>query len=593
MHKLLVICAHLPSMMTPQDRTAHQKGNLLSCLAGILTGFSLCILMPASMALQTNTAQWGLTFWQWILVLSIIAILTSCCSFYATKISYFAGLGYMRSTQLLVGNKVVRLPLGWFDVKSSGRLSKLVTGEMMSSGQAVAYFIGMFYQNVLATLIFCLSTWLWNWKLGAVLTLTIPVMFLLMMAGHALVGKGHQMTHPAEEELAARIVEFGRCQAALRACHVNASYKELDESFAKSRSTGIKSMWISILGNILSGMSMQLVIVSLILTAVGLCTAGITTPLEAVIAIGVALRFAVLLSDVSNNILGLEERYEAIVDTNATMEAAELSVPQNAGMLPEDGSLELENVSFTYASNTASSSSQQQPMVINNMSFKVPESNMLAIVGPSGCGKTTLFKLIARFYDTTKGSVKIGGVDVRNLSSETLFKQVSFVFQDVYLFNDSLRNNILIARPHASEEDLINACELAGVTEIVKRLPDGWDTPCGEGGRALSGGERQRVSIARALLKQAPIVLFDEATSALDAENEANIVRSMQQLRKTSTVIAIAHKLETIKMADSIVVLSNQGTIAQQGTHEQLLASQGEYKKFWDKRVSSTTWKLA
>ena len=161
------------------------------------------------------------------------------------------------------------------------------------------------------------------------------------------------------------------------------------------------------------------------------------------------------------------------------------------------------------------------------------------------------------------------------------------------MFNDSLRNNILIARPHASEEDLINACELAGVTEIVKRLPDGWDTPCGEGGRALSGGERQRVSIARALLKQAPIVLFDEATSALDAENEANIVRSMQQLRKTSTVIAIAHKLETIKMADSIVVLSNQGTIAQQGTHEQLLASQGEYKKFWDKRVSSTTWKLA
>ena len=170
---------------------------------------------------------------------------------------------------------------------------------------------------------------------------------------------------------------------------------------------------------------------------------------------------------------------------------------------------------------------------------------------------------------------------------------VSFVFQDVYLFNDTLRNNVLLARPDTSDSDIERVADLAGVTEIVKRLPDGWDTVCGESGRALSGGERQRVSIARALLKQAPIVLFDEATSALDAENEANIVKSIEELRKSSTVIAVAHKLETIKMADKIIVLNASGSIKEEGTHDELLALNGAYADFWGKRVLSAQWKLA
>lgn len=226
-------------------------------------------------------------------------------------------------------------------------------------------------------------------------------------------------------------------------------------------------------------------------------------------------------------------------------------------------------------------------------SFTVPANKMFAIVGPSGCGKTTIIKLIARFYDVNGGNICIGDIDLRDFTTEDLFKQVSFVFQDVYLFNDSLKNNILMAKPDTSERELNEIADLAGVTEMIQRLPDGWNTLCGEGGRALSGGERQRVSIARALLKHAPIVLFDEATSALDAENETNIVRSIETLRKRSTLIVVAHKLETIQMADEIIVLNKEGHIAEVGSHEKLLAKNGAYKEFWDKRNASSQWKLA
>ena len=228
--------------------------------------------------------------------------------------------------------------------------------------------------------------------------------------------------------------------------------------------------------------------------------------------------------------------------------------------------------------------------ILRGVDLDVPEGSMVAIVGPSGCGKTTMLKLIARFYDVDDGAVRIGGVDVRDMTTEDLFARVSFVFQDVYLFNDTLRNNVLMANPDASEEQLRAVADLAGVTEVVERLPGGWETLCGEGGRSLSGGERQRVSIARALLKQAPIVLLDEATSALDAENEKNVVRSIETLKRRSTLIVVAHKLETVRMADKIVVMDSSGKVAETGTHNELIALEGEYKDFWDKRNASSQW---
>jgi ATP-binding cassette subfamily B protein len=218
---------------------------------------------------------------------------------------------------------------------------------------------------------------------------------------------------------------------------------------------------------------------------------------------------------------------------------------------------------------------------------------MCALVGPSGCGKTTIAKLVARFYDVDRGVVRVGGDDVRDQRTEDLMAQLSMVFQDVYLFDDTLEANIRVGDPNASGDEVREAARLAGVTEIVERLPRGWETPVGEGGHALSGGERQRVSIARALLKRAPIVLLDEATSALDPENEANVLASMERLRETSTLLVIAHKLETIRTADQIVVLDDTGRIAQRGTHEELVGAPGRYRDFCRAREAAAGWRLA
>ncbi len=205
--------------------------------------------------------------------------------------------------------------------------------------------------------------------------------------------------------------------------------------------------------------------------------------------------------------------------------------------------------------------------VLRNISFDVPRKSLTALVGPSGSGKTTVTRLISRFYDVDSGVVRVGGVDVRDLTSADLMSQLSLVFQDVYLFDDTLIANIRLGRPEATDEEVFDVARIAGVAEIVERLPrGGWDTRVGEGGTALSGGERQRVSIARALLKRAPVVLLDEATAALDPENEAHVQRAMQELARESTLLVIAHKLSTVVAADQIIVLGDDGSIVEVGT---------------------------
>lgn len=290
-----------------------------------------------------------------------------------------------------------------------------------------------------------------------------------------------------------------------------------------------------------------------------------------------------MLEGIVSSTVAMEDRRQIVEQIDRIMHLPELSVPAVSAPLTKPGSVNLSSVNFGYEKNTP---------ILRDITFGVPRSGMCAIVGPSGSGKTTIAKLICRFYDPDSGIISVGGPDVKDQRTEQLMEQVSMVFQDVYLFDDTLSANIKIGNENATEEEVRWAADLAGVTEITKRLPRGWDTPVGEGGSSLSGGERQRVSIARALVKKAPIVLLDEATSALDAENEANITRTYQELRKNSTLIVIAHKLETIRKADQVIVLSKDGSIVERGTHEQLIAQSGAYKHFWDLRIQASNWKL-
>lgn len=258
-------------------------------------------------------------------------------------------------------------------------------------------------------------------------------------------------------------------------------------------------------------------------------------------------------------------------------------IDENGREIPlEQFDITFENVSFAY---------EQDTPILKNVSFNIPQNTMTAIVGPSGGGKTTISRLIARFWDVQDGSIKIGGHDVREFSCDGLLQYISMVFQNVYLFHDTIENNIKFGVPNASHEQVIEAAKKACCHDFIMALPQGYQTLVGEGGATLSGGEKQRVSIARAILKDAPIILLDEATASVDPENEMEIQMAIDALIQNKTLIVIAHRLPTIKNADQILVVDSGG-IAQKGTHQELLSQEGIYKRYWNIRENAKVWRI-
>ncbi|MEM8863595.1 MAG: ABC transporter ATP-binding protein, partial [Chloroflexota bacterium] len=272
----------------------------------------------------------------------------------------------------------------------------------------------------------------------------------------------------------------------------------------------------------------------------------------------------------------------------ALLEVESLEVKQPAQTLTSFD-IAFEDVDFAYAPENEGEEGEQ---VLRNVSFRLPAKSLTALVGESGGGKTTITKLITRYADPQQGAVKIGGVDIRSLDQVELMKHISVVFQDVYLFDDSIRDNIRMAKPDATDAEVEAAAEAANCHEFISRLPDDYDTPVGEIGGALSGGERQRISIARAILKDAPIVLLDEPTSALDTESEVAVQRAIDRLVEDKTVVVIAHRLSTVVAADQILVLED-GKIVERGSHDELLETDnGRYAAMWAAQQQARRWKV-
>lgn len=276
------------------------------------------------------------------------------------------------------------------------------------------------------------------------------------------------------------------------------------------------------------------------------------------------------------------EMMRAALDKLQTIKTANYIDEDSKDIVLNNFDISYQNVSFAY----------DHKNVIENVSFSLPENSTLAIVGPSGSGKTTLCYLLARFYDVNHGSISIDGHDIREMTCDTLLRYISIVFQHVYLFHDTILNNIRFGRPEASIEEIKEAAKKAACHEFIENLPNGYNTMLGEGGSTLSGGEKQRLSIARAILKDAPIVILDEATASVDPENEHLIQQAISALVKGKTLIVIAHRLNTIQFADNILVI-DQGKLVQQGTHEQLIEEEGIYKDFQKILNKTSNWQLS
>ena len=560
-----------------------RAGLILGGINGVVSGLALLALLPASVALATGEPHWGLSFGGWLAVLVVCAVGAAVTEFQGQRTSMSGALGFMHDVHYAVGDQIARLPLRWFTAETAGTMSRAVSQEMVSLGESAAHFMYTLTSTIAGCVVVGIGSWAWDWRLGLLLTLAAPLFAGLIRGARRLLDHGKSISELAERELAIRVVEIARCQGALRSCRATTRYGRLKAAFDNGARASRRSLWWETAGNVVNGALAQIIIIAMIVLTAMLAVGGSMAPLAAVATIGMCLRFTTMLDDIGASVMAMEERRQMMNHLDAVMDAELMAEPETPAALPAPGAVQFDDVAFGYRAG--------EP-VLNGVSLSVPAHGMCAIVGPSGSGKTTIARLIARFWDADSGTVRVGGTDVRDMPTAQLMEQLSMVFQDVYLFDDTLAANVRVGDPNATEEQVRRAADLAGVTEVVDRLPHGWDTRVGEGGRALSGGERQRVSIARALLKRAPIVLLDEATSALDAENEANIVAAMEELRRTSTLIVIAHKLETIAAADQVVVLGDDGRVAQRGRHEELVNVPGPYREFWEQRSRAHGWAL-
>ena len=560
-----------------------RAGLILGGINGVVSGLALLALLPASVALATGEPHWGLSFGGWLAVLVVCAVGAAVTEFQGQRKSMSGALGFMHDVHYAVGDQIARLPLRWFTAETAGTMSRAVSQEMVSLGESAAHFMYKLTSTIAGCVVVGIGSWAWDWRLGLLLTLAAPLFAGLIRGARRLLDRGKSISELAERELAIRVVEIARCQGALRSCRATTRYGRLKAAFDNGARASRRSLWWETAGNVVNGALAQIIIIAMIVLTAMLAVGGSMAPLAAVATIGMCLRFTTMLDDIGASVMAMEERRQMMNHLDAVMDAELMAEPETPAALPAPGAVQFDDVAFGYRAS--------EP-VLNGVSLSVPAHGMCAIVGPSGSGKTTIARLIARFWDADSGTVRVGGTDVRDMPTAQLMEQLSMVFQDVYLFDDTLAANVRVGDPNATEEQVRRAADLAGVTEVVDRLPHGWDTRVGEGGRALSGGERQRVSIARALLKRAPIVLLDEATSALDAENEANIVAAMEELRRTSTLIVIAHKLETIAAADQVVVLGDDGRVAQRGRHEELVNVPGPYREFWEQRSRAHGWAL-
>jgi len=537
----------------------------------------------------------------WLIVLALCALASFVTEYLLAMRSYMVSFDFLSNMHRAIGDKVASLPLGSFRADTDGKMSRLVSRELMLLGEMFAHMYSPFIAAIVTSLTMLVGITVFSPALGLVCVLAIPVIAGGVWVARTCLNSGSALKEPPAQELSHRIVEYATKQGALRACGRSSSYDPLERAEDTYGKAARRSLIRETIGQVVNGMAAQVVVVSLIIVIGLLAVGGSVSPVEAIVSIGLLLRFTQILVDIGMLASAFETRRPVLDLSHEVLSAPELPIlPASSDQDPASSNhdpassdqdpacsgsaVALTDVSFAY---------EADHPVLRGVSFQVAPGTMTAIVGPSGCGKTTIARLVARFYDVDAGSVSVGGRDVRQWDTAQLMAQLSLVFQDVYLFDDTLEANVRIGRADASDDDVKEVARLSGVDEIVERLPLGWNTRVGEGGRALSGGERQRVSIARALLKAAPIVLFDEATSALDPENENHITDAMDALRRNATLIVIAHKLDTITAADQIIVLDHSGRVAQVGTHAELYSqSDGQYRAFWQARSRATGWKL-
>ncbi|GAB2674431.1 ABC transporter ATP-binding protein [Nocardia goodfellowii] len=544
----------------------------------VLQGLCVLLVVPVLRSLLDGDRDAAIAW------LTVLAVTTAAAAivFYAQAMD-----GQQIANDLLlgmhhrIGDHLTRLPLGWFGTDRTGRLTHSVSQGTMSIGAVPAHLMQPVISGAVTPVVVAVGMFVFDWRLGVALLVAGGVLLVTHRWSQNAIARSFGAIDATAVEAAGRIVEFAQNQPILRAFgRRGESNRLLDDALTGQRRAYGEMNRNAVTALLTFSVAVQAAFLGLMTAGVALALGGSLDAAELIALLVLITRFAGPLLELVDHSAALRMAAENLDRIDEVLDVQPLPEGDRTSAVAP-GQVSFEQVGFGYDDRT----------VLRDITFEAEPGTLTAIVGPSGAGKTTLLRLVARFWEVNTGTVRVGGVDVRDLSTEALMSQLAMVFQDVYLFDDTIEANIRIGRPDATGAEIREAARLARVDEIVDRLPDGWSTRVGEGGVSLSGGERQRVSIARALIKQAPIVLLDEATAALDPDNEAAVGAAVRTLAEQRTLLVVAHRLHTVAAADQILVL-DEGGIAQRGTHADLIERPGRYQDFWRERERAQGWRL-
>ncbi|MFF5989410.1 ABC transporter ATP-binding protein [Prauserella flavalba] len=551
-----------PEYAKPVRRTV-----ALMTITAIAEGLSYALLVPVLRALFGGDPA---SAWPWLAgfggAVAVFAVLR-----YLGDLSGFrVGTSLLLGMYHRLGDHLARLPIGWFSAARVGEVSVLGSRGVLGAMGVVAHLLAPFISACVTPLTIVAVLLTLNWQLGLAALAAAPVVAAVQLRTGRSMAAHDAERHERDHEAAGRVIEYLQAQPVLRAGgRTHERFAMLDDSLREVQRASRRTLLSALPGTVGLTLAVQAMFTVVLMLGTYLALGGTIGVAEVLAILVLAARCAdplLSLSDIGGKLRGARSelaRLDAVLSTEPLRETREPVEPDGHG-------LEFDAVTFRHGDRT----------VLDEVSLSVPEGQRLAVVGPSGAGKSTLLRLLARFHDVDAGTVRVGGADVREIETEALMARIAIVFQDVYLFDGTIEENVRLGRPEASVAEVRAAASGAGLDEVVERLPGGWAANVGEGGALLSGGERQRVSIARALLKDAPIVLLDEVTSALDPVNEAAVHAGLERLLSGRTVVLVAHRLRTVRGADRIVFLDG-GRVVEEGGHEELLRRGGRYAAFW------------
>jgi ATP-binding cassette subfamily B protein len=523
----------------------------------------------------------------WILLGAgiISAVIVFLANKYDYKKTYVTSYLEAETTRINVAEHIRKLPMSFFNTKGISDLTTNIMADVSTSEHVLSHVIPQLCANAISITIVCTLFAIFDWRMALAVFFTVPLALLVIYGSKKIQNRLSEKFVVAKLKASDQVQEYLDGIKVIKACGLSGSkFSALDSALRTMKTMAIKMEFGT--GVFVTGAQMLLQAGVGVTVFVGtyLLTGG------QIELIPLLMFFVIVVRIYGPILVEFALLPELFYHRAATRRMRTLmTTPIMEGYTHKKltrWNIDFENVSFSY-----NAQNPKEDMVIKNMTVSIPSNSITALVGPSGSGKSTVSRLIARFWDVNEGTVRVGGVDVKTLDPEHLMSYMSFVFQDVVLFNDTVYNNIRIGNMDATEEEVMAAAKAACCDEFVRNLPNGYQTMLGENGSTLSGGERQRISIARALLKDAPIVLLDEATASLDPENEALIQQVISKLIAGKTVVVIAHRLRTVAGADKIIVL-DEGRLVEQGTHAALMKQKGLYEKLYRIQQESLGWSV-